>query len=114
MIIDPVLGLTKKLKGALHYALLLPVPAIPVIFKQVINPNNGKTYGGNSLLTIELLFHNAPQVADHFAVDDERTDGFLKFIGDKAEFAKEVVPKIEATHFEVLRPMFEFIKGKCN
>ena len=47
-----------------------------------------------------------------------RTDGksgLIKFKGDKhkVKFAKEVMPTLDPACFEVLRPMFEFIKSKC-
>jgi hypothetical protein len=112
---DPCKCLTKKHSTYEAYSFLLPVPQSPIISKQVINPNNGKTYGNKSLLTIELLFHGIQGLDKYFVVDIERTDGFLKFISDKAKetFAKDVVPTIEPTHFEVFRPMFDFIKSKC-
>jgi hypothetical protein len=37
----------------------------------------------------------------------------LKFASNKEDFAKKVVPLLSAQHFEVFRPMFEFIKQKC-
>jgi len=112
---DPCKCLTKKHSTCEAYSLLLPVPQNHIISKQVINPNNGKTYGSKSLLTIELLFHGIKGLDKYFVVDIERTDGFLKFISDKAKepFAKDVVPTIEPIHFEVFRPLFEFIKSKC-
>ena len=50
----------------------------------------------------------------YFTVDAERTDGFIKFACDskKVPFARDVVPTIDAVHFEVFRPLFEFIKSK--
>jgi ABC-type Mn2+/Zn2+ transport system ATPase subunit len=112
--VDPHKCLTKKLKAFESYSLLMPVPK-SAISKQVLNANNGKTYGGRSLLTIELLFHGVPGLDKYFVVDQERTDGFVKFISDgqKVKFAEEEVPKIDAKYFEVFRPIFDFIKTKC-
>ena len=112
---DPCQCLIKKRGTYESYALLLPVPANPTIKRQVINPNSGGNYGNRSLLTIELLFHGIVGLDPYFVVDTERTDGFIKFISDsqKAAFAKDIVPTLDATHFDVFRPIFEFIKSKC-
>jgi predicted ATP-dependent endonuclease of OLD family len=112
---NPSKCLTRKHNDCEAYSLLLPVPSNPTISKQVINPNNGKTYGSKSLLTTELLFHGIEGLEKFFVVDVERTDGFFKFISDKdkVSFAKDIVPTIEPKHFEVFRPMFDFIKSKC-
>ncbi|WP_405326229.1 ATP-dependent nuclease [Leeuwenhoekiella sp. LLG6367-2.1] len=109
---NPANCLTKKYKTFESYAMLLPVPAIENISKQVLNPLTGGNYGKNSLLTIELLFSEVPSLDQYFRVDTQRTDGFRKFNGDKVSFARDIVPTINAEHFEVFRPMFEFIKSK--
>ena len=113
---DPCKCLTRKHPSHEAYSMLLPVPANPLISKQVINSKNGKNYGKNSLLTIELLFYGVPSLKRYFVVDIDRTDGFIKFINDnqKTEFAKEIVPTIDASHFRVFLPIFEFIKSKCS
>lgn len=102
-------GLCRKMKDKHGYALLLPVPMIDCISRQVLNPRTGKDYGATSLLTIELLFSHLENLAIHFEVDVNRTDGFKKFKGNKVNFAKNIVPNIEARHFEVFRPMFDLI-----
>lgn len=113
---DPYKCLVKKQTAYDSYALLLPVPATGNIRQQVINPHTGGHYGNRSLLTIELLFHGVAGLERYFTVDTARTDGFIKFISDsqKVTFARDVVPAIEAAHFEVFRPMFDFIRSKCN
>ncbi len=112
---DPCQCLTKKRTTHESYALLLPVPTNGQIRQQVINPHTGGNYGNRSLLTIELLFHGVAGMGSYFTVDTARTDGFIKFISDgqKVSFARDVVPTVDATHFEVFRPMFEFIRSKC-
>lgn len=112
---DPCKCLIKKQAAYDSYALLLPVPATGTIKQQVINPHTGGNYGNRSLLTIELLFYGVAGLENYFVVDTDRTDGFIKFISDgqKVTFAKDVVPTIDAAHFEVFRPIFEFIKSKC-
>lgn len=56
-----------------------------------------------------------PGLDAFFTVDTERTDGFIKFISDgqKTTFAQDVVPTLDAAHFSVFRPLFDFIKSKC-
>ena len=112
---DPVLCLAKKRAASESYALLLPVPATGQIHQQVINPRTGGNYGNKSLLTIELLFHGIVGLDAYFTVDTERTDGFIKFVSDsqKVTFARDVVPTIDAMHFAVFHPLFDFIKSKC-
>lgn len=114
-ITDPFQGLTKKLKDADHYAMLLPVPTIDQIKKQVLNKYDkpwGK--GSESHLSIELLFFKEELLGKWFAKRDMPGGGELvEFTGDKVKFALEYVPKLEEIDFEVFRPMFEFIKGKC-
>ncbi|WP_409524358.1 ATP-dependent nuclease [Nitrincola sp. MINF-07-Sa-05] len=113
---DPCQCLVKKHNAHKSYAMLLPVPANGLIHNQVINPNTGGNYGNRSLLTIELLFHGVPSLDQYFVVDTERTDSFIKFVSDgqKVAFAKDVVPTIDSACFEVFRPLFEFIIGKCG
>ena len=114
---DPCQCLVKKQTALESYALLLPVPANGKITQQVINPHTGGNYGNKSLLTIELLFHGIAGLEGegYFTVDTERTDGFIKFISDsqKVTFARDVVPAIDPAHFEVFRPIFDFILSKC-
>ena len=112
---DPCKCLAKKQAAYDSYALLLPVPATGTINQQVINPHTGGNYGNRSLLTIELLFYGVAGLENYFVVDTDRTDGFIKFISDgqKVAFAKDVVPTIDAAHFEVFRPIFDFINSKC-
>ena len=112
---DPCLCLTKKHSSYESYALLLPVPSSGLIRQQVINPHSSKNYKNRSLLTIELLFHGVDGLDEYFIVDLERTDGFIKFISDsqKVKFAKDVVPNLDSEHFEIFRPIFDFVRSKC-
>jgi predicted ATPase len=110
---NPAVCLVKKFRTFESYAMLLPVTN-PAISHQVLNPNTGRTFGNRSLLTIELMFYGVPGTEPFFVVDPERTDGFIKFINDsqKVRFAEEIVPALDADHFEVFRPIFEFILNK--
>lgn len=112
---DPTICLVKKFRTFESYSMLLPVNN-PSISHQVLNPSTGNTFGNRSLLTIELMFHGVPGIDTFFVVDRERTDGFIKFISDgqKVRFAEEIVPNLDAVHFEVFRPVFEFILNKLS
>lgn len=111
--IDPTKCLVKKKNDRELYSLLLPVPPIEIIKKQVINPRTGYNYGKSSLLTIEHLFYGQAGLEDYFIVDESRTDGFIKFKADKfkVRFAKEVVPKQNKEAFINFLPIFDFITG---
>lgn len=111
---DPGKCLTKKRGANEGYGLLLPVPADSSIKNQVLNLATGGTFGHNSLLTIELLFHDVPGLETNFGVDTERTDSFKKFVGNKVSFAKEIVPTLDPEHFKVFEPIFDFVKAKCK
>lgn len=111
---DPHNCLVKKLKDHEAYSMLLPVPNVSPIKDQVINIDTGNNYGDKSLLTIELLFYGIPSLDHYFVQDLSRTDKFFKFIGDskKVFFAETEVPKLASEHFEIFRPIFDFIQTK--
>jgi energy-coupling factor transporter ATP-binding protein EcfA2 len=112
---DPLLGKVKKWKSGESYAIMLPVPTHSEIQKQVIkNPVTLETFGGESCCEIEHLFYGLPSTSMYFK--SEPCVGGSKIVfksdSDKTIFAKEVVPKLDKSAFEVFRPMFEFIKTK--
>jgi predicted ATPase len=111
---DPDKCLVKKHNTQESYSLLLPVPANPIIRKQVINPHTGGNYGDRSLLTIEHLFYGIDGLDSYYVVDTARTDGFIKFISNarKVPFAKDIVPALDESCFEGFKPIFEFIESK--
>ena len=112
---DPDCCLVKKFHADCEgYMLLLPVPHESQIRSQVINPRTGGNFGNKSLLTIELLFFGVDGLDSSFSVDNERTDGFIKFVGDKVKFAQNIVPTLNAKSFDVFRPIFAFIQSKCT
>jgi len=103
--------LARKHQNFDGYALMLPVPDGLSVRNQVWNQNTNANYGGQSRLTIELLFKDAPGLEQHFSIDPNSPAGWYKFVGNKVHFAGEVVPAIGAAHFECFRPLFEFVKG---
>lgn len=112
---NPYKGLAKKVKAKNSYALLLPVPEIPTIEKQVIsNKPNKTTFLGESRLAIEHLFYGDPRTHEFFETLTKPGGGQIISFREKrkSDFSKNIVPKIDAEHFDVFRPMFEFIKSK--
>lgn len=114
---DPFKGLIKKWAHGESYAVMLPVPGHADIQKQVIrNPATGETFGGESCCEIEHLFYGQAATADYY--HQEPCVGGSKVVfksdRDKTTFAKEIVPALGKPCFEPFRPIFEFIKSKCN
>jgi predicted ATP-binding protein involved in virulence len=106
-------GLCVKLKDKNVYAFLLAVPQNPAIRDLVVNSDTGEHFKHESRLSLELLFYGIPTTEQHF--EEERIPGGgskIKFIGNKVNFAKSVVPNLPVEAFEIFRPMFEFIRSK--
>jgi hypothetical protein len=92
----------------------LPVPADLSVRGQVFNANTGQTFGDDSRLTIEMLFRDAPGLDQHFSVDPDHPAGWQRFASDKVQFAQQIVPNIDAQHFEPFRSIFDFIQSKMG
>ena len=105
-------GLACKRDNQPGYAMMLPIPVGLSVRNQVCNAATGRTFGDQSSFTIELLFHDIVGLEAHFAVDPEHPAGWRRFIGGKVHFAQDVVPSIDAMHFEPFRPIFDFIEAK--
>jgi len=111
---DPHKGLSKQLKCKNHYAMLLPVPDVDALKRQVLDPS-GKPWGKGteSHLSIELFFYRDDLLGQWF--EKKATSGggeVIEFTGDKVSFAKDFVPSLDAACFDAFRPTFEFIKSK--
>ena len=111
---DPVLGLVRKKQNQSGYFILIPVPAGLSVRHQAINPANGNHYKAASLLPIELLFHDVPELNAWFSDDSSRPGDVRQFKGSKTDFAKDVIPGLASEHFECFRPVFEFIESKIG
>ncbi|CAK3006330.1 AAA family ATPase [Vibrio crassostreae] len=111
----PGRGLIKKWKEGNSYAIMLPIPDNPIIRSLVIkNEQENLTYEGNSTCAIEHLFYGNESTMKFFTETVGKGNGKdIKFTADKENFAKNIVPLLAPHHFEVFRPMFEFIKLKC-
>ena len=113
---DPFQGKIKKWHDGESYAFMLPIPDDSRVRAQSVHPTTGQTFGGSSCCAIEHLFYGAAGAASYF-VDEPCAGGsriVFKSDGDKTAFAKEVVPTLPDTCFQPLKPMFEFIAGKCR
>lgn len=111
---DPYKGLCVQNPIKNLFAFLLPVPEIDAIENQVIEDKETKThYAHESRMGIEHLFYTSEDTDSYFEIIRKPGGGqIIHFKGDKTQFAKVVAPNINATYFEVFRPMFEFIKTK--
>jgi hypothetical protein len=114
---NPLQGMVKKWKEGESYAIMLPIPSNPEIQKQVIkNSRTNETFAGESCCEIEHLFYGQSATADYYK--NEPCVGGNKIVfkldADKTKFAKEVVPKLDYTCFEVFREMFDFIQSQCK
>lgn len=111
---DPYSGLLVGDTSKNRYAFLLPVPKIPEIETLVINSKEGTHYGYKSKMAIEHLFY-ADDKAETFFGKETVLGGaeIVIFNGDKTKFAEDIIPEIDDSHFEVFRPMFDFVKSKC-
>jgi predicted ATPase len=94
------------------YAIMLPVPAKLSVRNQVWNASTNRTYGGESRLSIELLFKDVPGLGHHFSIDPDDRAGWYKFNGDKIHFATQVLRTVDPAHFQIFRPIFDFIHSK--
>lgn len=112
LIDDYSIGSVKQLAGKAVYAIMLPVPEND-IKKQVINLTTNQCYNDRSVMTIEHLLFDYVNAAN-FKEDTSIPGNPQRFVGDKVNFAKNIVPNLPNEAFEVLRPMFEFIKSKIS
>lgn len=112
---DPHQGLAKRLQHKNHYALLLPVPNVDVVKRQVLD-GTGKPWGRgqDSHLSIELLFFKEEWVGTWFQRKAASAGAeIIEFSGDKVKFANDIVPTLDRAHFELFQPVFDFINSKC-
>lgn len=117
VVADPFMGMTKILDYQYHYALLLPVPNVASVKRQVLDANDRPWGRGiDSHLSMELMFYDENwDINDQWFAKKSVSCGgeVIEFQGNKVSFARDVVPNLEPARFEVFRPMFEFIIDKC-
>ena len=115
--LDPFRGLVKKWASGESYALMLPVSKHPDIQKQVVKSRGSwEHFGGESLCEIEHLFYGLPSTQDYFETEPCSGGQRIRFKSDSAKtnFAREVIPLLDSSSFEIFRPMFDFIQDKCS
>jgi predicted ATPase len=107
-------GMCKKLGTRNSYAFLLPVPDNQTIQAQVLRPD-GTCFGGASLCEIEHLFYGADGTAEFFTTEPMPGGGeriAIRSDAQKQRFVTDILPTLDASYFEVFRPMFEFVTSK--
>lgn len=107
------LGLCRKITDKEAYIFMLPIPN-----------NDLKTQVYNDANPIDKIVPKPHFCIEHIfwdSFDDKalwfkEKHGIQHFKGDKhkVRFAKEIVPTLSPENFEVFRPMFDFIKSKCD
>lgn len=89
------------------YSLLLPVPENKDIESLVLSDND-KTFGGDSKLSIELLFYSLDKDLDNYYQDKKSVGGKYKyFSGKKMEFATKIVPFLDKDKFRYFEPLLK-------
>lgn len=101
--------LTKKnLKGN-GYILLLPVPDHSEVNKLVLD-ENGNSYKGKSLLTIEMLLYGITELNSYFSKESLPGGGkVIRFIGNKRKFALNLKSQ-SSKAFDAFIPLFTKIE----
>jgi predicted ATPase len=113
--LDPSIPFVKKHNIFLGFALLLPVPNIEKIRKQVIKDTTA-TFENKSILTIEHLFYQIESLKDYFIdVPAPGGNGVIKFKDDslKMSFA-ENTSDLSKEDFKHFIPLFEKIAEIIN
>jgi AAA15 family ATPase/GTPase len=105
----PYTCLVRKKAKKNQYALMLPVPDIEEIKKQVISGEN-KTFGDKASLQIELLFYGVKLLSKNFIRESVPGGGtVIKFSGtNKIKFAKSC-KDLNSSDFQNFKILFEKI-----
>lgn len=106
-------GLVKQYNDKESYAILIPIPLADTLHPQVLETAESH-FGDRSNLEMEHLFYS-PASEDYFVSRNVVGGGSVIEIseGRKMNFATDYIPTLSKEAFEIFRPMFEFIKGKC-
>jgi len=116
LIDDPFKGLARECEVGNSFGIMIPIPNNATIRRQVIkNYETLKTFEGKSCCTIEHLFYGSKFAKKYFIKEPSIGGGekiIFKSVDQKVKFATDIIPLIEDEYFEVLRPIFEFIKSK--
>lgn len=110
---DISLGLCRKLNEKNCHAFLLPIPDNKLRSQVWDKANPIEKIKSKPCFCIEHIFWGIEGLDNWYRTDDKT--GLIRFKNEKhkVKFAKEIVPALDTACFEILRPMFDFIKGKC-
>ncbi len=111
---DPFRGKCKKIENKNSYAFLIPVPEIEKIINQVIDDRaTNTTFKHESKVEMEHLFYSEA-LSSNFKIKNSSGGAKIIEISDSAKmvFAQEIIPSLGNEHFEIFRPMFDFIISK--
>ncbi len=108
------LGLCRRLSNRNAHAFLLPIPENQLKEQVWDETNPVEKIKPKPHFCIEHIFWGVPGLESWFRT--EENTGIIKFKGDKhkVKFAKDIVPDIDTSYFEVFRPIFEFIASVAS
>lgn len=108
---DIGVGLCRKLKDKNAYTFMLPIPNNELRSQVWDEENPIEKIKPNPHFCIEHAFWGVPGLDGWF----KEKNGLIEFKGDKfkVNFAGNIVSQLAAQHFEIFRPVFEFIKANC-
>jgi len=108
---DISLGLCRKLDGKNAHTFLLPVQDNKLKAQVWDDDNPNEKIKPKPHFCVEHIFWGIDKLKGWFRTDSK--SGLIKFKGDKhkLKFAKDIVPELPADHFEVFRPIFDFIQS---
>ena len=110
---NPNLCMMRQINDTQHFAMLLPVPNIPLVRRQVIRDEaTGETLQAFSRMTIEHLFFQCAEVQPKFQPITDRPNDVEFPNGQKATFARETIHQLGVADFQHLRPIFDQIMGR--
>ena len=108
-------GFCKKLDRKNAHVFLLPIPNNQLMLQVWDDTNPTEKIKPKPHFCIEHVFWGQPNLSNYFKTNYYDGCTEIHFNGNKSkvDFAKKVVPKLDASCFEAFRPMFDFIRSKC-
>jgi energy-coupling factor transporter ATP-binding protein EcfA2 len=110
------LGLCKELSGKNAHIFLLPIPNNQLKNQVWDETNPIEKVKPKTQFCIEHIFWGQPGLDRYYTepgTDDDKAIIFFKDPKKKVNFAKKVVPTLDVACFELLRPIFSFIRSYC-
>jgi len=110
------LGLCKELFGKNAHIFLLPVPNNKLKNQVWDETNSIEKIKSQRHFCIEHIFWGQPKLNSYYTepeTDEDKAIISFKPSKNKVDFAKKIVPTLDVACFELLRPMFSFIRSYC-